>query len=142
MRVGWTLTELVVVVVVLGLLMGTTAPRLAALRDRAAVRAAAAVVRSALAAARDEARNRAAPAVLALDAAERRVIVLAGSGTSRDTVLVQPLAPELGVSLERTGDSVRFAPSGIGYGVSNTTIVLRRGDAADTLRVSRLGRVR
>lgn len=140
MRTGSTLTELVAVTALLVVLLAVAAPRIAALRDGAAVHAASLAVRSALGAARDEARNRATPVVLALDAGTRRVVVLAGG--ARDTVLIQPLSDELGVTLESTGDSVRFAPSGLGYGVSNTTIVLRRGAAADTLRVSRLGRVR
>lgn len=142
MRTGSTLTELVAAAAMLALLLAIAAPRAAALRDRAAVHAAVVAVRTALAAARDEARNRAAPVVLALDAGARRVVVLAGAGPVRDTALIQPLGAELGVALESTGDSVRFAPNGLGFGVSNTTIVLRRGAAADTLRVSRLGRVR
>lgn len=142
MRTGSTLVELVAVAATLALLLAIASPRVAALRDGAAVHAATVTMRTALAAARDEARNRAAPVVLALDAGARRVVVLAGAGAARDTILVQPLGAELGVTLESTGDSVRFAPSGLGYGVSNTTIVVRRGGAADTLRVSRLGRVR
>jgi len=35
-----------------------------------------------------------------------------------------------------------YAPNGLGYGASNLTLVLRRGERAETLVVSRLGRVR
>jgi len=35
-----------------------------------------------------------------------------------------------------------YAPNGLGYGASNLTVVLRRGSAAETIFVSRLGRVR
>jgi hypothetical protein len=46
------------------------------------------------------------------------------------------------VALEATRDSLAYGPDGLGVGAANLRLVLRRGAAADTLSVSRLGRVR
>lgn len=47
-----------------------------------------------------------------------------------------------GVALSTTRDSITFDVRGLGYGAANLTLVARRGHAADTLVVSRLGRIR
>jgi hypothetical protein len=59
-----------------------------------------------------------------------------------DTLLVHRFGADLGVTLEVSRDSVIYGPSGRGYGATNTTLIVRRGSAADTVTVSRLGRVR
>jgi len=35
-----------------------------------------------------------------------------------------------------------YAASGLGYGASNLRVIVRRGASADTITVSRLGRVK
>ena len=55
---------------------------------------------------------------------------------------VAPIGFTYGVSLSTTRDSLVFDARGLGYGAANLTIVARRGSSADTLAVSRLGRVR
>ena len=47
-----------------------------------------------------------------------------------------------GVTLASSRDSLAFDVRGLGYGAANLTLVARRGRAAETLVVSRLGRVR
>jgi len=47
-----------------------------------------------------------------------------------------------GVTLSANRDSLAFDVRGLGYGAANVTMVARRGSAAETLVVSRLGRVR
>ena len=42
----------------------------------------------------------------------------------------------------RYGDTVTYGASGRGYGAANSTIVLSRGAAAETVFVARLGRAR
>ena len=49
---------------------------------------------------------------------------------------------EHGVTLATTRDSISFDVRGLGFGAANLTLVARRGAAADTLVVSRLGRLR
>jgi hypothetical protein len=73
-----------------------------------------------------------------LDADRASVPVHAGA----DTALRRPLAAAHGVTLATTRDSAAYAPSGLGFGASNLSAVLRRGGVAETVVVSRLGRVR
>jgi hypothetical protein len=47
-----------------------------------------------------------------------------------------------GVVLRANRDSAVYDPRGLGYGVSNITVVVRRGNFVDTLTMARLGRVR
>jgi hypothetical protein len=47
-----------------------------------------------------------------------------------------------GVRLDASRESVTFAPTGLGWGAANTTIVVSRGNRSDTITTSRLGRVR
>ena len=47
-----------------------------------------------------------------------------------------------GVFVRRNRDSLTFDAHGLGRGAANLSIVIRRGAAAETLFVSRLGRVR
>ena len=48
----------------------------------------------------------------------------------------------LGVTTTATRDTVRIGINGLGYGASNSTVVLERGAVSDTLFISRLGRIR
>ena len=64
--------------------------------------------------------------------------ILAGA----DTLLVRPLRAELGVVFAASRDTVTYGASGRGYGAANSTIVLSRGAAAETVYVARLGRAR
>jgi hypothetical protein len=47
-----------------------------------------------------------------------------------------------GVTLNVSNPVVEFGPTGMGWGLSNTTIVLRRGSQAETITLSRVGRVK
>jgi prepilin-type N-terminal cleavage/methylation domain-containing protein len=138
MQAGHTLPELLVVLTIIGTLTAVAAPRVRTARDQAIVRGAASELFAALASARSAAQRRDALAVAAFDTAlgVARVIV------ARDTLLVRSLGAELGVTLRATRDSVVYGPSGRGYGAANTTLIVARGGVADTITVSRLGRVR
>ena len=47
-----------------------------------------------------------------------------------------------GVALEASRAEIRLYPNGLGLGATNTKLVFRRGAAADSLTISRLGRIR
>lgn len=132
------MVELVIVMVIIGLVSIIAVRELGHYLDRLAVRAAVVEAAGVVARARDE-------------ALARHMIVSVRIDTSRATLSLrtrdQPLAVHalghaLGVSLTSTRDSLAFDVRGLGYGASNLTLVARRGRAAETLVVSRLGRVR
>jgi type IV fimbrial biogenesis protein FimT len=135
---GHTLTELVVALTLMGILLSMAAPRLDVLRDRAAVRSAATELAATLASARRAAMLRSSAAAVVIDAEHSAATVVVGV----DTIFTRSLGDELGVQLSATRDTVLYGPSGRGWGASNTSIVVSRGRAADTIFVSRLGRVR
>lgn len=49
---------------------------------------------------------------------------------------------ERGIRMTATRDSMAYAPSGLGFGAANLRVVLTKGASADTITVSRLGRVK
>jgi prepilin-type N-terminal cleavage/methylation domain-containing protein len=137
-RHGFTLVELVVVLTIAGVLLALLAPRFLALRDGAAVRAAIGDLGTAFSAARQEAIVRRAPVVVVLDTA-------GGSMELRSAgrpILRRPLATMYGVVIRSNRDSVVYDPRGLGYGLANLSVTVRRGSIVDTLTMSRLGRVR
>lgn len=81
---------------------------------------------------------RSSSAMVVIDEDRSAASIIVGA----DTVLARDVGSELGVSIAATRDTVLYGPSGRGWGASNTSIVVTRGRWADTLFVSRLGRVR
>ena len=138
MRTGTTLIEIGVTLSVLGLMAGLTFPRFGTYRDRIAVDAAATSTLSLLATARHAALRRATLTAVHLDTTTATILLVAGA----DTLERRSLKDVHGVTMTTTRDSIAFAPTGLGYGAANTQIILRRGMAADTISVSRLGRAR
>jgi hypothetical protein len=92
----------------------------------------------ALARARDEALARHVVVGVRVDTGQATVVLRAHG----DRIALYALGHAHGVSLSTTRDSIAFDARGLGYGAANLTLVARRGTAADTLVVSRLGRVR
>lgn len=137
-RCGATLPELTVVCAVIGLVAAIGVPRVRLLVDRLRVRGAVEEIAAACATARHLAVLRSQPATFTVDAAAGTVAVALAS----DTVVHRDLGGSFGVTLAATRDTVTYSPTGLTSGVSNLSIAVTRGRAADTLFVSRLGRVR
>lgn len=137
-RRGTTLIGQLLGISLLGLLFGITLRGAATLRDQLALRSARATVREALALARDQAIAGGRPVAVRFDAREGRLVVHAAA----DSLHRVSLGATWGVSLATTRESTAYLPSGLGAGAANLSIILRRGGVADTLTVSRLGRVR
>lgn len=135
---GFSLLEQLVVLVVMGILLTLAGPRAASALDRAAVRDARMQLISALGSARSSAIARAERVSVAMDVGAGILRVLSGA----DTLLVRSLRTELGVTLASSRDTVTYGASGRGYGATNSTIVLTRGVAVETVFVARLGRAR
>ena len=137
-RRGFTLAELLVVATLVGLLASVGIPRGARLLDHLRVRQAAHEVWAALALGRSAAIHRAGYTRVLIDESAGTVVLRHAA----DTLRHWPVGRAHGVALWASRDTLTFAPTGLGYGASNTTIVVSRGARADTLVVSRLGRVR
>lgn len=137
-RAGYSLLELTIVLALLGMLLALVAPRVAAFRDGASVRAAMSDLTAAFSTARQTAIMRRALVTIAIDTAAGEVQVRANGA-----VLVRhSLHATYGIVLGSNRDSTVYDPRGLGYGVSNLSITVRRGAFVDTLTMSRLGRVR
>lgn len=136
-RGGTTLLEVAAVLVLIGILAGIAVPRLHASVARTAARAAAVDVALLLSAARQMAATSIDGAAVRFDTAAATVRLTVGG----DTVRTLPLDGH-GVSLRASRDSIAYDARGLGYGAANVRVVLSRGTAAETLVVSRLGRLR
>ena len=135
---GVTLAELLVVIGIVGILFCLAAVRVRSAADAAATRAASSEAVTAFARARQAAMSRGSAAAVHIDSARGTIEVHAESVV----VLARDLHALYGVALAATRDSMAYDPRGLGVGAANLSLVLRRGRAADTLFVSRLGRVR
>ncbi|HEX6060347.1 MAG TPA: GspH/FimT family pseudopilin [Gemmatimonadaceae bacterium] len=132
------MVELAIVLVVLGVILGLAMPDLRSAGDAASVRSAVTSTVATLVAARHTAIARGAMSTVRVDTARGRILVLAAA----ETVLVRDLRDAHGVRLGATRLELRYTPNGLGYGASNTRLTIGRGRFADTVIVSRLGRVR
>ncbi|HWH51009.1 MAG TPA: hypothetical protein VN651_05665 [Gemmatimonadaceae bacterium] len=137
-RRAYTVLEMAIVVAMIGLLLAIAVPRVAAVRDRASVRAAMTDLSAAFSMARRTALSRRALVSVVLDTASGTVEV--HSGNTR--LWRRTLGGSYGIVLGANRDSAVYDPRGLGYGVSNLSLSVRRGEMVDTLTMSRLGRVR
>ena len=137
-RLGFSLLELLIVLSVMAILLALALPRVSAARDGAAVRSAMSELGAAFSTARGAAISRRALVAVILDTARGAVEVRSAG----QTLLRRPLRSIYGIALASNRDSAVYDARGLGYGVTNLTVVVRRGAMLDTLTMSRLGRVR
>ncbi|MES2178104.1 MAG: GspH/FimT family protein [Gemmatimonadota bacterium] len=137
-RSGLTLVELVLVMTIIGLTTLVMMRQLQLLLDRMATRDAVRAAAGAVNRARDEALAQHTRVSVRIDTATADLDVRAHGASLGHTGLAQTHA----VKVSTTRDSITFDTRGLGYGAANLTLVARRGAAADTLTVSRLGRVK
>lgn len=137
-RAAFTLLELLIVVTILGIFTGIAIPKTRHLLDAIAVDAAADDAAAMLELARHMALAREERIGIYIDSAPARLTMLAGADTlrERDEQAIHD------VRFRVSRPSIVYSQLGIGYGVSNLTLIVSRGSAAETVTVSRLGRVR
>ena len=137
-RCGSTLVEQLVMMSVVGVLAGAGITGAARLLDAAWVHITARDISDLFALAREAATSTGMRTAVRLDASAGRIAVHSFS----DTIARYDVVSHGGVRLETSRDSMAYAPSGLGFGAANLRVVLRKGASAETLTVSRLGRVR
>ncbi|HEY7233002.1 MAG TPA: prepilin-type N-terminal cleavage/methylation domain-containing protein [Gemmatimonadaceae bacterium] len=137
-RSAFTLAEIVVVLFLTGILLGLAIPRIGAAADHAAVRAAATEAAAVFLTSRHTAIYRRAPVAVFIDTSAATVAARV------DSVLLlrRDLRQGYGVRLTTTRDSMAYDARGLGIGAANLSLIVRRGRFAETLFVSRLGRLR
>ena len=140
MRKGITLAELAVVVAIVAIVTAITLPRLGGLLDWMALNAAAQEISTAMAVARSSA---------VMQGTRSRALIAADTlridrwlGDSWGPLERWPGPNAHGVTLEVSNPEIVFDPIGLGWGVSNTKVVLRRGSRSEMITVSRLGRIK
>jgi prepilin-type N-terminal cleavage/methylation domain-containing protein len=137
-RAGVTLVELCLVLALVGILASIATRQITRYLDRAAARAAVAEAATVVLRARDEAMSQRTPVSVSID-----TVAAALELSARGVVLSHAaLGHAHGVTLSTTRDSLTYDVRGLGYGAANLTMTARRGSAAESLVVSRLGRVR
>jgi len=136
MRSGLTQLELIVVLVVGGVLTVLAVPRLVGLRDASSVRAAMTDVGAAFAVARQAAVTRRTPVAVVFDTAAGAIRV----SSAGETILRRSLRATYSVSIGANRDSAVYDARGLGFGLTNLSLRVRRGTFVDTLTMSRLGR--
>ena len=136
MRSGMTHLELIVVLIVGGVLTALAVPRLVHLRDASSVRAAMTDVGSAFATARQVAVTRRTSVAVVFDTSAGTLRV----SSAGETILRRSLRASYSVSLGANRDSAVYDARGLGFGVTNLSLTVRRGTFVDTLTMSRLGR--
>jgi len=137
---GLTLPEVATVMVIMGLVMSVAIHPINHALDRAAVDEGSRRYGAMFETARAFAIARARQARLELDTARRTAIIALKRGQiSWDTVDQRPLGS---ARIGATATLVTFSSLGVGLGLSNARIVFSRGNAADTLTISRTGRLK
>ncbi len=124
--------------IVAGLIMGLALPRFGALRDSVQVQGSAQSIASAHARARLAAILQSR--VVELSIGPDSLVIRIRGVPSRLWSTAGPAAA--GVALAEPARTLTFSPVGMTMGISNASFRLSRGDAARTVVVSRLGRVR
>lgn len=150
-RLGFTVIEIVLLVVMLGVVSAIAMPSIGRIRISASIHNARSAVISAISLGRATAINYGRPATVHLDSGGDRVWVeidttLAGDGSVVDTLGLFYISDELDVDLESDSPGVCFNSQGIGTTgaecpVAGAQIILSRSGRADTVNVSPPGRI-
>ena len=130
--------ELLAVLVLTAIILGIAIPRVRLAAERAAVRGAVADIVTTLSTARQLAVSHGSGVAVSIDARGGTMRVLRYG----DTVMTRAIGSTFGVTLRTSRDSLAYDGRGLGSGAANLTFVVVRGSTADTVVVSRLGRVR
>ena len=138
MRHAFTLIEITVTLFILSILSAIAIPRAGQFLDGIHVRGAVIEIESLFSAARHMAIARGGPATVEIDTAARAIYVSVGGARLRNA----NIGADHDVRLSATRSGMIYSATGMGYGAANLSVVVRRNSFADTVFVSRLGRLR
>ena len=138
MRKAFTIVELVVAVCIMSILTAIAMPWAGELLDRVRVRGAVLEIESTFSGARHLAIARSAQTTIDIDSVARAIYVSIGV----DTLRRREIGSDHGVQLSGSRVRMSYSATGIGYGAANLSVFVRRNASADTVFVSRLGRLR
>jgi prepilin-type N-terminal cleavage/methylation domain-containing protein len=138
MRHAFTLIELTITLCILSILSAIAIPRAGRFLDRTQVHGAVIEIESLFSTARHMAIARGAQTAVEIDTATGSIYVSAGGDRLRDA----KIGADHDVRLSATRSGMSYSAIGMGYGAANLSVVVRRNSVADTVFVSRLGRLR
>ena len=137
-RPGFSLIEMLMVATIVAVLASVMVPRVARMIDQMNVNGATRHAANVFVTARHAAIAHARHASVRIDTRAGRITAL----LERDTLVSRDLGDMFGVTLAATRDSMAYSSTGLGYGAANLRLIVQRGQAADTVFTSRVGRVR
>jgi prepilin-type N-terminal cleavage/methylation domain-containing protein len=137
-RRAFTLIELTVTLCILSILSAIAIPRAGRFLDAIHVRGAVIEIESLFSAARHIAIARGTLTTVEIDTSARAIYVSTGAVRLRNA----NIGADHDVRLSATRSGMSYSATGIGYGAANLSVVVRRNSFADTVFVSRLGRLR
>jgi type II secretion system protein H len=142
-RRGFTLIEVLIVLTIIGIMLAVGIPTIGSQTSKGQLRSAMDAFSTMHAVAKQSAIQRGRQSRLVIDASEYKVIVLSrnAAGTAWDTLRAESMSERFGVRFTTTRDTLVFSPRGIGGETSGTTVILIRGELADTLTISAAGRL-
>jgi prepilin-type N-terminal cleavage/methylation domain-containing protein len=139
---GFSMVELMMAIVVMGATTGMSYPLLSHVISAQDVQSASNAIVTMQATARAAAIRRGSTVVM--DIAGGKIVIRSNDPVTGvpDTVgTVEDIAARYGVSVLTSRDSLRFDPRGLGTELSTTVVYVWNAAHADTLQISRLGRV-
>jgi prepilin-type N-terminal cleavage/methylation domain-containing protein len=138
MRHAFTIIELTVTICILTVLSAIAIPRVGEFLDKIRVRSAVAEIESLFSSARHIAIARSSQSTVDIDTIAGVIYVSVGG----DTLRKRRIGASHDVEVSANRVQMSYSATGMGYGAANLSVVVRRNAFADTVFVSRLGRVR
>lgn len=135
---GFTLFEVTITLCILSILSAIAMPSARALIDRIHVHGAVMEIESLFSSARHIAIARSTQATVEIDPLDRAIYVMVGT----DTVRKGEVGADHDVLLSANRVRMSYSATGMGYGAANLSVFVQRSSSADTVFVSRLGRLR